>query len=210
MNSEWRPFGAAPRFIPLAGIIVGAVGAGAYWLAAELWPTSVALVASLLAMLGITDLVWMSDSGGDTHGRRGGGNALYWVFVLLFKYNALMALSSAHIPFAVPGQLTLGLIIIAGQAAASALVVSVMANAPREPRVGTVDLAVALLLGLVPATLLGVPGLMGLAAAIVMRFALPLQILPRFKLDFRESLAVIQQLTEVCFYLGALATWKYI
>jgi hypothetical protein len=65
-------------------------------------------------------------------------------------------------------------------------------------------------LGLVPATLLGVPGLMGLAAAILMRFALSLQILPRFKLDFRESLAVIQQLTEVCFYLGALATWKYI
>jgi hypothetical protein len=193
----------------LAGIIVGAVGAGAYWLAAELWPTSVALVASLLAMLTITDLVWVRESGADT-GRRGGGNALYWVFVVLFKYNALMALSSAHIPFAVPGQLTLGLIIIAGQAAASALVVSVMANALREPRLTTLDLAVALLLGLVPATLLGVPGLVGLGAAIAMRFALTVQVLPRFKLEFRESLAVIQQLTELSFYLGALATWTYI
>jgi adenosylcobinamide-GDP ribazoletransferase len=240
VNSQWRLFLAAlrfvtrrpasvagsvdgvppheaTRFVPLVGIAVGLVGAGAYWLAAEIWPTSVAVVASMLATVLATANFNESSSSTDQAGaamldvRHGSFGTLYWVFVLLIKYNALMALSAASVPFALPAYLTLGLIMVAGQAASRALVVSVLAtDAPAALKVTTNDLTVALIVGLAPAALLGIPGLIGLVAAIVMRLGLTAYILPRLKYGFRERLDVTQQLTEACFYLGALATWKYI
>jgi adenosylcobinamide-GDP ribazoletransferase len=39
----------AARFVPLAGIGVGLLGGFVYWLAAQLWPASVALMLSLFA-----------------------------------------------------------------------------------------------------------------------------------------------------------------
>ena len=44
---------AAARLVPLAGIVVGAVGAGVYWLGAQLWPTSIAVVLAMLATVSI-------------------------------------------------------------------------------------------------------------------------------------------------------------
>jgi hypothetical protein len=34
--------------------------------------------------------------------------------------------------------------------------------------------------------------------------------MPRLRLAPRERLEVVQQLSELCFYLGALASWKYV
>ena len=65
------------------------------------------------------------------------------------------------------------------------------------------------LLGFAPAALLGIPGLMGLAAAIIMRIGLAAYV-KRGSSTSRSLLNTVQQSTEVCFYLGALATWKYI
>ena len=42
--AEAPPIGAAVRFLPLVGAAVGAVGGGVYWFAAQVWPTSVAVV----------------------------------------------------------------------------------------------------------------------------------------------------------------------
>jgi adenosylcobinamide-GDP ribazoletransferase len=207
----------ASRFIPVAGILVGLLGAAVYRLAAELWPTSVAVVLSLLATVLATENAGANPSLEDHASttplevRHGGTGRLYDVFVLLIKYNVLMALSAASVPFSLPEYFTLGLIMVAGQAASRALVVSVMANdLPAELRATAADLTIALIIGLAPASLLGIPGLIGLAAAIVMRLALTAYILPVLKSGFRERLDVTQQLTEVSFYLGALATWKYI
>ena len=202
MNTR-RLFLAAPRFIAVTGVLVGAAGAAVYGLADQLWPTSIALVIALAAL----ELIGAAVA---ADWRRAHPSPLYWVFVVLIKYNSLMALSSAHVPFEVPFGLTLGLIIIAGQAASHALVVSVMAQTPHQPRVTVTDLALALLVGLAPATLLGIPGLIGLSMAIIMRFALTATILPRLTSEPRANLAITQQLTEVSFYLGALATWKFI
>jgi adenosylcobinamide-GDP ribazoletransferase len=190
----------AARFIPLAGIVIGLVGAGVYWLGAQIWPTSVAVVASMLATFLATANLHDNAS-----------SAPYWVFVLLIDYNALMALSAANIPLALPAFLTLGLIMIAGHAASGALVVSTMAShAPAALRLTNGDLGVALLLGLAPAALLGIPGLIGLVSAIVVRLLLTAPILPKLKSGFRRRLDVTQRLTEAAFYLGALATWKYV
>jgi adenosylcobinamide-GDP ribazoletransferase len=219
VNAQWRLFLAAlgwvthgtpastgSRFVPVVGICIGLIAAAVYWGAAQLWPTSLAVVLSMLAaaLLTVTRTAPSAGLG-----------ALYWVFVLFLKYNALMALSAASVPLPLPPYCALGLIMVAAQAASRGLVVSVMATgsptAPLgTPQVSTADLLIALSLGLAPAALLGIPGLIGLVAAILMRLALPGYVLGKFRLALRERLEVVQSLTEVTFYLGALASWKYV
>ncbi len=225
MNSPWRLFLAAlrfvtqgtpappgigdtatshqmSRFVPVVGALVGLLGAGAYWGAAQIWPTSVAVVLSLLAT------VLLTTPGDVPHARAG---AIYWVFLLLTKYNALMALSAANMPFAIPPFFALGSIMVAAHAASRTLVVSVMATETTGPlRVTAGDLCIALLVGSAPAALLGIPGLIALVSAIVVRLCLTAYVLPKFQFPVHERLDIIQQLTEVGFYLGALASWKYI
>jgi hypothetical protein len=126
-----------------------------------------------------------------------------FVFAVLLKYNALMALSGASLPFPLPANVALGLIMIAAHAASRALVVS-MRPASHA------DLGIAWVLGFAPAALIGLPGLVGLAAAIAARIAL-LAYLRRKPLSVAvPQLEFGQQLTEICFYLGALAARAYI
>ena len=188
---------AATRFVPLVGIVVGLIGAVTYWLAAQLWPTNVAVLLCMLASLVVT-------------GQRSALNAVYWVFALLIEYNLLMSLSSANLPFSLPQYLPLGLILVSGQAISRAMAVSVLAmQGPTSERVASIDLSVALIVGLAPAALLGIPGLIGLVWAIGMRLALGAWVLSRLRYDIRELLEVTQRVTAIGFYLGALATWNY-
>jgi hypothetical protein len=126
---------------------------------------------------------------------------------LLLKFDTLMALSAAKLPFPLPANAGLGIIMIAGHAASRALLVSVLATlAPKSsraepPRLSAGDLAFALVTGFLPATILGLPGLIGLAAAIVIRLAATMR---------GVASDAIQQFTELGFYLGALAAWSYI
>jgi adenosylcobinamide-GDP ribazoletransferase len=211
------PAHKATRFIPLVGVLVGAIGAAAYWLAAQVWPTSVAVMLSMLATALVTaDFDYGASAnervpGGESDAQPARFGVRYWAFLLLIEYNALMALSAASLPFHLPEYCALGLIMVAGHAASRGLVVSVMAtHAPSSLRVTTNDLSVALIIGFAPAALLGIPGLVGLVAAILMRLALTTYILPRTRFAFQERLDTTQQLTEACFYLGVLGTWKYI
>ena len=119
------------------------------------------------------------------------------VFAVFVKYNALMALSAASLPFALPANLALGLIMIAGQACSRALVVSA------KPASHT-DLGIALAIGFAPAALIGTPGLIGLAGAIVARIAF-LAFIRRRRSVTAADVEGTQQLTEVCFYLSTLA-----
>jgi adenosylcobinamide-GDP ribazoletransferase len=206
MIAQWRLSSAALRFVPLVGIVVGLVGAAAYWLAAQLWPTNVAVVLSMLASLLAESVAWAAEP----DAQRGGLSGLYWVFVLLVEYNVLMALSSANVPFSLPEFLPLGLILVAGHAASGAMAASVMAtHGPSPLRAASIDLSMALVSGLAPAALLGIPGLAGLVSAIGMRLVLGGRVLSRLKSGFRDQLEVTQRVTAISFYLGALATWKY-
>ncbi len=89
------------KYLPLVGIIVGAIGGGVYWLAAQFWPSSVAVVLSLFA----TTLLNERMSGDSFAERR-----LLWtdLFALLITYNALMALTAANPGFPLPANLALG------------------------------------------------------------------------------------------------------
>ena len=238
MNTSWRLFLAALRFMthrptpsgnaagelpheatrlfPVIGMLLGLMAAGIYWLGAQLWPTSVAVALSMAAtLLATANPAGESTSTAPGHvepGRhRARLGAAYWVFSLLVKYNALMALTAATGPFPLPAYLTLGLIMIVGQASSYGLVVSSLkTEESAAARATTLDLGIALVLGFLPATLLGIPGLAGLVSGIVMRLVLTARVLPRRNLEPRQQLEVTQQLTEVCFYLGAVATWRYV
>jgi len=206
MSTPGRPFLTAPRFLPLVGAAVGAVGGAVYWLGAQLWPTSVAVVVSMLEIALLSARV----GGGGAVGMPGGAvgtpapalGPAALVFAVLLKYNALMALSAASLPFPLPANVALGLIMIAANAASRALVVSMRPASPA-------DLGIAWVLGFAPAALIGLPGLVGLAAAIAARIAL-LAYLRRKPTVAVPHLDLGQQLTEICFYLGALAARAYI
>ncbi len=201
MSTQRRHWATAPRFTPLFGVLIGAAGGGVYWLGAQIWPTSIAVV---LAMLATTLL--SPGSGADLHAgaRALPSELLGIVFAVLIKYNALMALSAANLPYALPANVALGLIMIAGQASSRALAVS--ASKP----VSYADLGIALAVGFAPAALIGIPALIGLAAAIAARIGFIAYIRRSRPSVTAAELDLTQQLTEVCFYLGALATWSYI
>src|SRR3979490_1888282 len=117
MSTQWRPWITAPRFMPLFGMLIGAAAGGVYWLGAQIWPTSIAVVLSMLATVLLSTGLWKSAKAADL-------SVVGFVFAVLVKYNALMALSAAKLPFALPANLALGLIMIAGHAASRALVVA--------------------------------------------------------------------------------------
>ena len=192
--------GAAVRYLSVAGAVVGAAGGIVYWLGTQFWPSSIAVVLSMLATM--------------TMARRTGSDASglpAFVFGVLLKYNSLMALSAASLPFAVPANTALGLIMICGHAAACGLIaplISSPADRTSAPP-STADVALALGVGMAPAALLGIPGLIGLAAAIVARATLGAWLKRTRSTVTGADLYAAQLLSEVCFYLGALASWAY-
>jgi cobalamin synthase len=192
-------------FAPLIGALIGTLGGAIYWVAVQIWPSSVAVILSMAA----TALLTTEIRGALPATRI---DILSRVLCLLIKYNALMALSAAKLPFAVPPSVPLALIMICGYAASFALPVAVMATRPEKsaPTVGGGSLALALLIGFAPAALLGIPGLIGLAAAIIMGMGI-IAFLKFKRADGSHNvLDMTQLLTEVLFYLGALATWRYV
>jgi adenosylcobinamide-GDP ribazoletransferase len=192
-------------FAPLIGALIGALGGAVYWLAAQIWPSSVAVILSMAA----TALLATEMRSALPATRL---DVLSRVLCLLIKYNALMALSAAKLPFAVPPNVPLALIMICGYAASFALRVAVMATRPEKsaPKVCGGALGLALLIGFAPAALLGIPGLIGLTAAIIA--GLSIIAVLKFKRvgGSNDALDMTQLLTEVLFYLGALATWRYV
>jgi adenosylcobinamide-GDP ribazoletransferase len=192
------------QFAPLLGILIGALGGAIYWLGVQIWPSSVAVILAMAATALLT-----TEFRGIAATRF---DLLCRVLCLLIKYNALMALSAAKLPFAAPPNISLALIMICGYAASFALLVSVMATRAEKsaPKVGHGALSLALLIGFAPAALLGIPGLIGLAAALIAA----LGFIAFFKYKrisaSGESQDATQLVTEACFYLGALATWKYV
>jgi adenosylcobinamide-GDP ribazoletransferase len=190
---------------PLIGALIGALGGAVYWLAAQIWPSSVAMILSVAA----TALL--------STGMRSALPAtrldiLSRVLCLLIKYNALMALSAAKLPFAVPANVAPALIMICGYAASFALRLAVMATRPEKsaPRVSGGALALALLIGFAPAGLLGIPGLSGLTASIIAALSIIAVLKLKRAGGSNDALDMTQLLTEALFYLGALATWRYV
>jgi hypothetical protein len=210
MTARRRPWFTAPRFSSLLGVLIGAAGACVYFAAGQIWPASIAVVLAMLATALLDAAAEpAADTAADTAAdgkavteRTTHLKSLGLVFAVLIKYSALMALSSASLPLALPPTLVLGLIMIAGHAASRALAAFVKPASPG-------DLGIALIVGVAPAALIGIPGLIGIAAAIAARMLL-VALAPRVRaLVSAGRPELIRQSTEICFYLGALAAWAY-
>jgi adenosylcobinamide-GDP ribazoletransferase len=199
MSTQRRHWAAAPRMAPLLGVAIGAVGGGVYWLGAQVWPASIAVILSMIAteLLGARSGPWAGAAGPPEP------RTARLVFTVLVKYNALMALSAASLPFPLPANLALGLIMIAGQASSRALAMSAIMPTAYA------DLAIALGIGCAPAVLIGMPGLVGLAAAIAARIAFIAYARRKRAAIAGQDLETTRQLAEVCFYLGAAAAWAF-
>jgi cobalamin synthase len=188
---------AVTKFAPLAGLACGVLSGIVYWLAVQLWPSSVALILSMLiGTLLTTDLRALEVAQGL--------ETLGLLFYVLLKYSVLLALSAAKLPFDAPPNSALCLIMICGYGAARALLVCLAGSrAPPGSRpLSYLDRSIALALGFSPALLLGVPGLIGLAAAVAS--VISLSAAPRSAVKFAPWIA------ESCFYLGAQASWSYV
>src|ERR1700704_3911060 len=108
MSTLWRHQLAAPRLLPLLGAAVGAVGGGVYWAGAQIWPASVAVIMAMLASASLS--AWLGPPSQPPPPPPPPG-VLAIVFALFIKFNVLMALSAANLPFPLPANLALGLIL---------------------------------------------------------------------------------------------------
>ena len=201
MNTLWRHRLAAPRLLPLLGAAVGAVGGGIYWAGAQIWPACVAVIMAMLATALLSGALRSASAG--RAGQTPAQGTLVSVFALFIKFNVLMALSAANLPFPLPANLALGLILIAGHSSSSALAVSM------KPATH-LDLGIALAIGFAPAACIGMPGLIGLACAIGGRIAFAGYLRRRRLAIGAAELDLTRLGTELCFYLGTLAARSYI
>jgi adenosylcobinamide-GDP ribazoletransferase len=228
----------AAKYFPLAGMVVGAVGALGFYLAAFLFPTALAVLMAMASTIYFTNARQESDlarsvnamSKGLTaeqaltspqHSQVSGYGAVALWVVLFAKYQALSAMHPAFIP----------LILISGHALSRFAIVLTMAtsdklNQPANTRIqpSKTDLLIALAIAVLPFLVIlrllisSNHNTLTIAnfAAMTLLPMLAIWYFWRDKLQNRlevshgsksmdDGLGAMQQLTELTFYLGALA-----
>lgn len=229
----------AARYFPLVGLLVGLLAAITWWLASWILPSAIAILCSMAATIYVTG-AFHEDGLADSADGLGGGmdrarkleimqdsrlgsyGAIALVGVLLFKFQALSALTPAILPFA----------LISAHAMSRLAAVYIMSTAsyvrfagkskPLATTLTSQDLWLAttfgLLCWLVFAAMLGVNQSMMAATRFLLVTALPVMgiwwwwrslILRNLQGYTGDTLGATQQLTELAFYLGLLA-WEHV
>lgn len=224
----------AARYFPLVGLLIGLIAAIVWWLAAFIFPASIAVLCSMAATIYLTG-AFHEDGLADSADGLGGGmdrsrkleimqdsrlgsyGAIALIGILVFKFQALSALPVAMLPFA----------LIAGHALSRLAAVYIMAtmqyvrSAGKSKPLATAptreDLWYASAFGLW--SWIGFAGLLwlnhsGIACLqFLLATAIPVALIGWWwrKLLLRhlqgytgDTLGAMQQLTEVTFYLGLL------
>ena len=225
----------AARYFPLVGIVVGALSAAVLWLCAQALPLSLAVGLSMTASILITGAFHedgLSDftdglGGGFTRekalsimkdSRVGAYGAIALVLALLLKYQALLELCGKHTLLFVTAAL------IAAHSFSRLMAVSLMLTQnyirdddsarakPAAQQISATSFTVALLTGIASLGILSVAGaqtsgiLTAVFAALLMRAYLAWRLQKRLGGYTGDCLGAVQQLTELAFYLGLLAT----
>lgn len=211
------------RFFPLVGIVVGIVGATVFWLSNKLLPIEIAVLLSMVATVLLTG-AFHEDGLADAMDGLGGGwtkeqvlaimvdsrigsyGAIGLVLALLIKYQALSYQTAVLIPAS----------IIAGHAISRLCAVLVMAtqsyvktegkSKPLATQLSLVELAMATFFGLLPLTFLAVKFLLALLPVAIVWLWFSIKIRKRIGGYTGDCLGAMQQLTEIAFYLGLLAS----
>lgn len=211
------------RFFPLVGILVGLVGAAVFWLSNKLLPIEIAVLLSMIATVLLTG-AFHEDGLADAIDGLGGGwtkeqvlaimvdsrigsyGAIGLVLALLTKYQALSYQTATLIPAS----------IIAGHAISRLCAVLVMAtqsyvktegkSKPLATQLSLVELVMATFFGLLPLTFLAVKYLLALLPVVIVWLWFSIKIKKRIGGYTGDCLGAMQQLTEIAFYVGLLAS----
>lgn len=211
------------RYFTLVGILVGMVGAATFWLSDILLPQEIAILVSMAATVLFTG-AFHEDGLADAIDGLGGGwtreqvltimvdsrigsyGAIGLVLVLLTKYQSLSYQSSAFIPAS----------IIAAHALSRLCAVLVMFTQgyvkaegkakPLATQLSIPELMLATFFGFLPMVFLEMKFLVALLPVIIVWGWFSLKIKSRIGGYTGDCLGAMQQLTEVTFYVGLLAS----
>ncbi len=217
------------RYFSLAGVLVGAIGALVFWASSLLFPSPLPAILSTAVTIFITG-AFHEDGLADTFDGLGGGatreraleimkdsrigtfGVAALVLAVLIKIAALNALPTA-----------LALItLIAGHAFSRACAISLLfaskyVGSTEQSRARPVaqtmsggELLIATVIGVIPLWWCGLPALVGAASALLVLFVLARWFIRRLGGFTGDTLGATQQLTEIAFYLGVLASWNSI
>jgi adenosylcobinamide-GDP ribazoletransferase len=217
------------RYFSLAGVLVGAIGALVFWASSLLFPSPLPAILSTAVTIFITG-AFHEDGLADTFDGLGGGatreralqimkdsrigtfGVAALVLAVLIKIAALNALPTA-----------LALItLIAGHAFSRACAISLLfaskyVGSTEQSRARPVaqtmsggELLIATVIGVMPLWWCGLPALAGAASALLVLFVLARWFIRRLGGFTGDTLGATQQLTEIAFYLGVLASWNSI
>jgi adenosylcobinamide-GDP ribazoletransferase len=211
----------ASRYFPWVGILVGAFGAGVYWVGHQFFPQEIAVLLSMVATLLLTG-AFHEDGLADAADGLGGGwgkeqvltimqdsrlgsyGALAILMALLVKFQALAHLSPALLP----------LVLISGHALSRFAAVLVMATQeyvrpsgkakPLATQLSPGGLLIAAIGGLLPLAALAPQLLWALIPVAVVWLWFSLKLKRRLGGYTGDCLGAMQQLCELTFYLGIL------
>jgi adenosylcobinamide-GDP ribazoletransferase len=211
------------RFFPLVGILVGAVGALVFWLSNRLLPLEVSVLLSMAATILLTG-AFHEDGLADAIDGLGGGwtreqvltimvdsrigsyGAVGLLLTLLTKYQTLSYQMAIFVPVAM----------IAGHALSRLCAVLVMftqsyvkaegKSKPLATQLNVAELTIATFFGLLPLAFLETKFLAALLPVAVVWLWFSAKIKTRIGGYTGDCLGAMQQLTEVAFYVGLLAS----
>lgn len=211
------------RFFPLVGILVGAVGTLVFWLSNRLLPLEVSVLLSMAATILLTG-AFHEDGLADAIDGLGGGwtreqvltimvdsrigsyGAVGLLLTLLTKYQTLSYQMAIFVPVAM----------IAGHALSRLCAVLVMftqsyvkaegKSKPLATQLNVAELTIATFFGLLPLAFLETKFLAALLPVAVVWLWFSAKIKTRIGGYTGDCLGAMQQLTEVAFYVGLLAS----
>ena len=213
----------ATRFFPLVGILVGMFGALIFWLCDILLPVEVAVLLSMVATILLTGAFHEDGLADAIDGLGGGWNkeqvltimvdsrigsygAVGLVMALLTKFEALSHQTALLIPISM----------VAAHALSRLCAVLVMftqnyvkaegKSKPLATQLKVTELIIATFFGLLPMAFLTIKYLFALVPVIVVWLWFSAKIKKRIGGYTGDCLGAMQQLTEVAFYVGLLAS----
>jgi adenosylcobinamide-GDP ribazoletransferase len=211
------------RYFPLIGILVGGFGALVFWLSDLLLPLEIAVLLSMVATILITGAFHEDGLADATDGLGGGWSkeqiltimvdsrigsygAIGLVLILLAKYQALSYQVASLVPIT----------LIAGHALSRLCAVLVMATQsyvklegkakPLATQLQLPELILATFFGLLPLAFMKLYALLALIPVVIVWCWFSAKIKRRIGGYTGDCLGAMQQLTEVAFYVGLLAS----
>jgi adenosylcobinamide-GDP ribazoletransferase len=226
-NFDEADLNPSTRYFPLIGILIGSFGALVFWLADRFLPLEIAVLLSMVSTILLTG-AFHEDGLADAVDGLGGGwtkeqvltimvdsrigsyGAIGLVLVLLSKYQALSYQAVGLIPIT----------LVAGHAISRLSAVLVMAtqsyvktegkSKPIATQLKLTELIIATFFGLLPLAFMKLEFLLALIPVALIWCWFSLKIRKRIGGYTGDCLGAMQQLTEVAFYIGLLASMNLI